>query len=160
SIFSWCLFNETWGFGGQVEFVKHFSQMPPGLVGKEQPPPAALSGVKSPVTEANLPPGALAKDEAEAALTRLKISNQSSHAWVQKMWELAKSLDTTRLIEDMSVVHWEHLDYYAHGDTDINSWHFYMHDYDKAKEHIQKVVGATYAGSSFNYVDGYKKEPA
>ena len=54
------------------------------------------------------------------------MSNPSSHVWVQQMWELAKTLDPTRLIEDMSVVHWEHLEYYAHGDTDINSWHFYI----------------------------------
>ncbi len=28
SIFSWCIFNETWGFGGQVELIKHFDQSP------------------------------------------------------------------------------------------------------------------------------------
>lgn len=71
------------------------------------------------------------------------------------MWELAKKLDPTRLIEDMSVVHWEHLDYYAHGDTDINSWHFYIDEYGKAKEHIAKVVKCTFPGSNFNYVPGY-----
>src|SRR5207244_601711 len=65
-----------------------------------------------------------------------KLANLSSHAWVQTMWELAKKIDPTRLIEDMSVCHWEHLDYFAHGDTDINSWHFYIDDYDRAREHI------------------------
>jgi hypothetical protein len=74
------------------------------------------------------------------------------------MWELAKKLDPTRLIEDMSVVHWEHLDYYGHTDTDINSWHFYISDYEKAKEHIQKVVRSTYVGSGFNYVPGFQYE--
>ena len=98
-----------------------------------------------------------AKDAAEAVATRVKLSNQSSHKFLQEMWNLAKHLDTTRLIEDMSVVHWEHLDYYPHGDTDINSWHFYMHDYQKAKEHIEKVVKSTYEGSTFNYIDGYKQ---
>ncbi|MDB6039815.1 MAG: glycoside hydrolase family 2 sugar binding, partial [Verrucomicrobiales bacterium] len=147
SIFAWCLFNETWGFGGQVEFVEFISPAPnKAKVTEGNPPPAALSGIKSDVAIANTET-VKAKDAAEAATARLKLSNQSSHVWVQKMWELAKKLDTTRLIEDMSVVHWEHLDYYAHGDTDINSWHFYMHDYEKAKEHIQKVVSATYAGS-------------
>src|SRR6185503_18274187 len=28
SIFAWCIFNETWGFGGQVELIKHFDQSP------------------------------------------------------------------------------------------------------------------------------------
>ena len=146
SIFAWCLFNETWGFGGQVEFVKLFSKDP-----RDQTPIAATAaaGVSALASEA--------KDAAEAATTRVKMSNTSSHAFVQTMWELAKKLDPSRLIEDMSVVHWEHLDYYAHGDTDINSWHFYMHDYEKAKEHIEKVVQSTYAGSTFNYIDGYKQ---
>ena len=49
-----------------------------------------------------------------------------------------RTLDPTRLIEDMSVVYWEHLDYYAHVETDINSWHFYINDYAKAREHIEK----------------------
>ncbi|HEX7861407.1 MAG TPA: glycoside hydrolase family 2 [Verrucomicrobiae bacterium] len=148
SIFAWCLFNETWGFGGQVEFVKLFSKDPRD---KGSGSAAGVSALATEVPEKN------AKDAAEAALTRVKLSNASSHVFVQTMWELAKKLDTTRLIEDMSVVHWEHLDYFAHGDTDINSWHFYLHDYYKAKEHIEKVVRSTYTGSSFNYVDGYKQ---
>ena len=65
------------------------------------------------------------------------------------MWVLAKSLDSTRLIEDMSVVVWEHLQSYGHVDTDINSWHFYLDDYAKAKTHIENVVAKTYRGSQF-----------
>ncbi len=148
SIFAWCLFNETWGFGGQVEFVKLFSKDP-----RDQKN-ALAAGVSGLATEV---PVEGAKDAADAVATKVKVSNASSHAFVQQMWELAKKLDRTRLIEDMSVVHWEHLDYYAHGDTDINSWHFYMHDYEKAKEHIARVVRSTYAGSSFNYIEGFKQ---
>jgi hypothetical protein len=148
SIFAWCLFNETWGFGGQVEFVRLFSKDPRDKV------IASAAGVSALATEV---PEANAEDAAEAVQTKVKVSNASSHAFVQQMWELAKKLDGTRLIEDMSVVHWEHLDYYAHGDTDINSWHFYMHDYYKAKEHIAKVVRSTYAGSNFNYIEGFKQ---
>jgi len=55
----------------------------------------------------------------------------------------------------MSVCHWDHLDYYLHCDTDINSWHFYISDYAKAKAHIEKIVGSTFVGSSFNYVPGF-----
>jgi hypothetical protein len=151
SIFAWCLFNETWGFGGQVEFVKLFSKDPrdKGAVSAN-----AAAGVSALATEV---PVRNAQDAAEAAITRVKLSNASSHVFVQSMWDLAKKLDTTRLIEDMSVVHWEHLDYFAHGNTDINSWHFYLHDYHKAKEHIEKVVLSTYTGSTFNYVDGFKQ---
>jgi hypothetical protein len=145
SIVAWCIFNETWGFGGQAEFVdviypvnpKHRKQNGGGL------------GVSAGVSAQAV---ATATEKKEKA----KLANTSSHAWVQSMWELAKQLDPTRLIEDMSVCHWEHLDYFQHGDTDINSWHFYMSDYARAKEHIQKIVSSTFLGSSFNYVPGFQ----
>lgn len=132
SIFSWCIFNETWGFGGQLQFVKLIH------------PALPMPGVKQKVTKRPEPPR--------------KIANLGAYPWVRSMWELAKKLDPTRLIEDMSVVHWEHLDYYGHTNTDINSWHFYISDYHSAKEHIQKVVRSTYVGSGFNYVPGFQYE--
>ncbi len=126
SIVAWCLFNETWGFGGQSEFVDLINPKP-----------------------SNVPKVASAQGPA------VKLANQSAYAWVETMWNLAKELDSTRLVEDMSVVAWEHLQYYGHGATDINSWHFYTDDYQKARKHIQEVVEETYAGSSFNYVPGF-----
>ncbi len=129
SIFAWCLFNETWGFGGQDTFVDKLLPAAPGA-GLAQPAHSA-----SPVSH--------------------KPRQTSAQQWVQSMWELAKKLDPTRLVEDMSVCHWEHLDYYLHCDTDINSWHFYISDYEKAKAHIEKVVKSTFLGSSFNYVPGF-----
>ncbi len=68
--------------------------------------------------------------------------------WVREMYHLAKSLDTTRLIEDNSPCLYDHVE------TDINSWHFYINDYDRAKEHISNVVAETYPGSAFNYAGG------
>jgi hypothetical protein len=121
SIIAWCLFNETWGFGGQTELMKWI-----GPDASKTPPPA--------VTE--------------------KFHNESSFQWVHRMWEIAKTLDGTRLIEDMSVVVWEHLNAYGHVDTDINSWHFYIDEYEKAKEHIENVVAKSYRGSTFNFVEG------
>ena len=55
----------------------------------------------------------------------------------------------------MSVVAWEHLQYYGHGDTDVNSWHFYTADYAQARRQIADVVAKTYTGSTFNYVPGF-----
>lgn len=132
AIFSWCIFNETWGFGGQLEFVKLIHPAPPekGVRKRSRKKPEPAS----------------------------RIANLGAYPWVRSMWELAKRLDPTRLIEDMSVVHWEHLDYYGHTNTDINSWHFYIADYSRAKEHIQKVVQSTYVGSGFNYVPGFQYE--
>ena len=127
SIIAWCLFNETWGFGGQTELMKFIA---PNLGAKER------------------------RDVAD------KMANTSSFRWVHEMWQLAKTIDSTRLIEDMSVVVWEHLAAYGHVDTDINSWHFYIDDYAKAKAHIEEVVAKTYRGSSFNYVEGHQQTDA
>ena len=138
SIFAWCLFNETWGFGGQTGFLEELTS-------------AAASGrtVAAPATAST--PAVKKKRPALGA----RPGMTPPQVWVQQMWELAKDLDPTRLVEDMSVCHWDHLEYYLHCDTDINSWHFYIGDYHKAKAHIDKVVGATFVGSSFNYVPGF-----
>ena len=68
--------------------------------------------------------------------------------WVREMYHLAKALDETRLIEDNSPCLYDHVE------TDINSWHFYINDYENAKTHIANVVEETYPGSAFNYVGG------
>jgi len=139
SIFAWCMFNETWGFGGQAQFVNLIHPLNP-----KDRPPAAVSAAGGGTADLERP------------VAKPRLSNIGSHQWVQSMWELAKQLDPTRLVEDMSVCHWDHLEYFQHGDTDINSWHFYISDYWKAKKHIQKVVDSTYPGSTFNYIPGYQ----
>ncbi|HEY0370050.1 MAG TPA: glycoside hydrolase family 2 TIM barrel-domain containing protein, partial [Chthoniobacterales bacterium] len=129
SIIGWCLFNETWGFGGQAEFVKLINPKPPTIG------PAQIERVG---------------DE--------KLQNVSSFTWIDQMWAVAKSLDPTRLVEDMSVVKWEHVEGYGHTQTDVNSWHFYTADYDKAKKHIAEVVQETYSGSAYNYMPGFEQK--
>lgn len=136
SIFAWCLFNETWGFGGQSSFVDELT-----------------TGSITAATAAAANASALSKQKRPAVGARPGMP--PPQIWVQQMWELAKDLDPTRLVEDMSVCHWDHLEYYLHCDTDINSWHFYINDYQKAKAHIDKVVNSTFVGSSFNYVPGF-----
>jgi hypothetical protein len=128
SIVAWCLFNETWGFGGQAEFVKLINPTPPPAVRRLEPE------------------GSFENDPGE-----------NSSGWVRSMWKLAKSLDPTRLVEDMSVVAWEHLAHYGHGETDVNSWHFYTKDYETARRQINEVVERTYTGSTFNYVTGFQQ---
>ena len=126
SIVAWCLFNETWGFGGQSEFARVIN------------PQLPVSAESVPLTKAGE-----------------KLSNERAYDWIQEMWKLAKQLDPTRLVEDMSVVAWAHLQYYGHGATDVNSWHFYINEYERARAAIDEVVGQTYAGSSFNYIPGF-----
>lgn len=74
--------------------------------------------------------------------------------WVQRMYELTKKLDPTRLVEENSPCLYDHVA------TDINSWHFYINDYEKARTHIRKVVDRTYPGSEFNFAEGYKQNDA
>ena len=94
-IFSWCLFNETWGLGG---------------------------------------------NEYKRAAERQE--------WVEQMYQLARELDGSRLIEDNSPCLHDHVV------TDINSWHFYLNDYERAAEHIAGVVDKSAPGSDFNFVPG------
>ncbi len=71
------------------------------------------------------------------------------HDWVRACYEQARGLDATRLVEDNSACLYDHVV------TDINSWHFYINDYQQAREHLEHVVAQTYPGSGFNYADGY-----
>ena len=128
SIIAWCIFNESWGFGGQRELIKLIVPQNAG--------------------------------ESQAEAMAEKFANTDSFSWIHETWLLAKKLDPTRLIEDMSVVAWEHLVAYGHVDTDINSWHFYIDDYWRAKAHIAEVVSRTHRGSAFNYIDGFSQGDA
>jgi hypothetical protein len=68
--------------------------------------------------------------------------------WVEQMYLLTKRLDPTRLVEDNSACLYDHVA------TDLNSWHFYLNDYQQAAEHLRQVVAQTYPGSGFNFVRG------
>jgi hypothetical protein len=72
----------------------------------------------------------------------------ASWRWVKEMFDLCKQLDTSRLVEDNSACLYDHVD------TDINTWHFYIGEYDRARRHVQRVVDQTYEGSTYNYVSG------
>jgi len=74
--------------------------------------------------------------------------------WVRKVWQEVKQLDPTRLVEDNSADKRDHLV------TDINSWHFYIDDYEQARQHIEEVVRNTYPGSTFNFVPGARQDTA
>ncbi|MEM7126431.1 MAG: sugar-binding domain-containing protein [Chloroflexota bacterium] len=77
-----------------------------------------------------------------------KLHTAEAQAWLAEVVELTRKLDPTRLVEDNSVCKYDHVE------TDINSWHYYINDYGRVRQHIQRVVDETYPGSSFNYVGG------
>ena len=80
--------------------------------------------------------------------------DREAQEWVREMVRLARSLDATRLVEDNSPCLHDHVE------TDINSWHFYINDQEKAKRHIAEVVEKTYPGSPFNYAPGWTQNDA
>ena len=74
--------------------------------------------------------------------------------WLHEIVDHARSLDPTRLIEDNSPCNYDHVE------TDINSWHYYINDYQQVRRHIQNVVDQTYPGSTFNYIGDYTQSAA
>lgn len=72
----------------------------------------------------------------------------ATQQWVADMVKLAKSLDSSRLIEDNSPCNHDHVV------TDMNTWHAYLPGY-AWKEHLDQIVKDTFFGSSWNYAPGY-----
>ncbi|HEX2036516.1 MAG TPA: glycoside hydrolase family 2 TIM barrel-domain containing protein, partial [Chloroflexota bacterium] len=68
--------------------------------------------------------------------------------WVKEMYYLAKELDPTRLVEDNSPYLYDHVT------TDLNTWHFYIGDYERARRHVDNVVSQSFEGSPYHYVGG------
>jgi hypothetical protein len=75
-------------------------------------------------------------------------SEEDGWQWVESMFNLCKSLDPTRIVEDNSPCLYDHVL------SDINTWHFYITAWERARAHVQRVVDQTYPGSGFNYVGG------
>jgi hypothetical protein len=80
--------------------------------------------------------------------------NPDTQKWVESVWKEMKQLDPSRLVEDNSA------DKRDHVATDINSWHFYIDDYARAKTAIEEVVAKTFSGSGFNFVKGHAQDTA
>ncbi len=97
SIFSWVLFNETWGLT------------------------TARGGQKSYLPE--------------------------TQDWVVSMYHLAKQLDPTRLVEDMSACNNDHTE------TDLNSWHEYLPGYAWGDD-LDRISRETFPGSKWNFIGG------
>jgi hypothetical protein len=77
--------------------------------------------------------------------------DRATQDWVVEMYRLTKELDPTRLVEENSPC------FYDHTETDINSWHFYIDDYEEARKHVEEVVEKTFPGSTFNFAEGYRQ---
>ncbi len=76
-------------------------------------------------------------------------ADKDTQQWVKSMVAMTRQLDPTRLVEDNSPCYYDHVSV-----TDLNSWHFYIDDYDAARRHIEDVVVRSTPGSSFNHCPG------
>ena len=95
AVFSWVLFNETWGLTTKV-------------------------------------------GERERYLPEAQRK-------VASVYRLAKSLDSTRLVEDNSVCCRR-----GHTETDLNSWHEYLPGW-RWEAHVQRLSDSTFPGSRWNF---------
>ena len=71
--------------------------------------------------------------------------------WVASVYQLAKSLDQSRLVEDNSICCGR-----GHTETDLNSWHEYLPGYGW-NTYLKNIVKNTYPGSPFHFEPGYKQ---
>ena len=69
---------------------------------------------------------------------------------VAKMYRLAKALDPTRLVEDQSPCHRDHVV------GDLNSWHDYKPGYLWEKT-VKTADEKTFVGSTWNYIAGHRQ---
>ena len=102
SIFSWVLFNETWGLLTEVD-----------------------------------------KRVARRGETYLP----ETQARVARVWRMAKALDPTRLVEDMSPCSYDHVV------SDFNSWHHYAPGW-QWEETLDRICDRAAKDATFGYVDG------
>ncbi|MBK8883592.1 MAG: glycoside hydrolase family 2 [Bacteroidales bacterium] len=77
--------------------------------------------------------------------TKQRIYLPETQLWVQNVFQQAKRLDQSRLIEDNSACNNDHVI------TDVNSWHVYIPGYEW-KKHLDEVCSNTYQGSKWNFI--------
>jgi hypothetical protein len=101
AVFSWILFNETWGLTSKVD-------------GRDRYTPATQKKVVS-------------------------------------LYHLAKSLDSTRLIEDNSICCGR-----GHTETDLNSWHDYLAGW-QWESRVKLIADSTFPSSGYHFENGYRQ---
>jgi hypothetical protein len=70
---------------------------------------------------------------------------------VARIYDLARSLDSTRLVEDNSVCC-----HRGHTQTDLNSWHEYLPGW-RWQAHVDRVSDSTFPGSPWNFEAPWKQ---
>jgi len=76
----------------------------------------------------------------------------ATRARVAADYALAKSLDSTRLVEDNSPCCGR-----GHTQTDLNSWHEYLPGW-RWEQHVQRISDSTYAGAQWNFETPWRQD--
>ena len=71
---------------------------------------------------------------------------------VASVYRLAKSLDSTRLVEDNSICC-----HRGHTETDLNSWHEYLAGWEW-EQHVSVLSDSTFPGSTWNFSPGWRQD--
>jgi len=71
---------------------------------------------------------------------------------VASVYRLAKSLDSTRLVEDNSICC-----HRGHTETDLNSWHEYLPGWEW-EHHVSVLSDSTFPGSTWNFSPGWRQD--
>lgn len=82
-------------------------------------------------------------------------ASEDTQQWVKRMVDETRRLDSTRLVEDNSPCNYDHVE-----GSDLNSWHFYIDNPQRAREHVAGVVRQTEPGSGFNYCPNMSQSTA
>lgn len=82
-------------------------------------------------------------------LTRDGVYGKDTQQWVASMYHMAKSLDSTRLVEDNSICCG-----FGHTVTDINSWHSYLPGYGW-EAYLKEITEKTFPGSTHHFEEGF-----
>ena len=82
-----------------------------------------------------------------------KIYKPETQEWVREMYHLTKQLDPTRLVDENSPVHHDHVE------SDLNSWHIYLPGY-AWEDTLKHFCNNTFPGSNWNYIGNNKQANA
>lgn len=74
-----------------------------------------------------------------------KVYEPETQEWVREMYHLTKKLDPTRLVEDNSPCHFDHVE------SDLNTWHAYAPGFEW-EDTLNYICSHTYPGSKWNYI--------
>ena len=78
----------------------------------------------------------------------------TTNQWIQHLYEKVKNLNPNLMVEDMSACNNDHIQ-----PTDQNTWHFYT-NWQNGYNDIQSRDKNTYAGSTNNFLSGFKQNGA